>query len=73
VKVQLTKRQRTAPQAIPSAERGLGGSAPNYFQMYVCTLTRIVCFIALSIHQPERQRTTPQAKPPKQQRDAAAL
>jgi hypothetical protein len=26
--------------------------------------TRIVCFIALNIHQAKRQRTTPQAKPP---------
>jgi hypothetical protein len=34
---------------------------------------RIVCFIALSINQAERQRATSQAKPPKKQRDAAAL
>jgi hypothetical protein len=33
----------------------------------------IVCLIALSIQQAERQRTTSQAKPPKQQREAAAL
>jgi hypothetical protein len=29
----------------------------------VCALTRIVCLIALSIHQAERQRTTPHANP----------
>jgi hypothetical protein len=33
----------------------------------------IVCFIELSIKQAELQRATPLAKPPKQQRDAAAL
>jgi len=32
--------------------------------MQVCALTRIVCFIALSIHQAERQRATPHAKSP---------
>jgi hypothetical protein len=38
----------------------LGGSAPNFFQMEVCTLTRIACLIASSI--PERQWTTSLAK-----------
>ena len=33
---------------------------------------RIVCFIALSINQAERQRATSQAKFPKQERDEAA-
>jgi hypothetical protein len=36
------------------------------------TQTSIACLIALRIQQAERQRTTPQAKPPKHQRDAAA-
>jgi hypothetical protein len=29
----LAERQRTAPQASPSAEWEFGSSAPNYFQM----------------------------------------
>jgi hypothetical protein len=41
--------------------------------MLVCTLTSIVLLIALNIQHAERQRTTPQAKFPKQQRDTAAL
>jgi hypothetical protein len=29
----LLERQRTAPQAHPSAEQEFGGSVPNYFQI----------------------------------------
>jgi hypothetical protein len=34
---------------------------------------KIVCLIALNVQQAELQQTTPQAKPPKKQRDAAAF
>ena len=76
------RRQNKKPSAAesgvwgrqsPPAKRLVARCSAYYFEMQLYTLTRIVCFIALSIHQAERKWAPPQAKPPKQHRDAAAL
>jgi hypothetical protein len=48
------QRIKTGGGAWPSAS---GRRRRHYFIMYVCTLTGIVCLIALSTQQAERQRT----------------